>query len=83
MLKLDSKIQRAEVVHTGPELVAICAQLRADCAAIGHALAQREHTCCCALRSLPRAAMISGNRSRTCSQVSRPSLTWTGRHGLR
>jgi predicted nucleic acid-binding protein len=43
MLKLDSKIQRAEVVHTGPKLVAICAQLRADCAAIGHALAQREH----------------------------------------
>jgi predicted nucleic acid-binding protein len=43
MLKLESKIQRAEVVHSGPELVAICAQLRADCAAIGHALAQREH----------------------------------------
>jgi predicted nucleic acid-binding protein len=41
MLKLDSKIRRA--VHTGPELVAICAQLRADCAAIGHALSQREH----------------------------------------
>ncbi|MGO9322068.1 MAG: PIN domain-containing protein [Solirubrobacteraceae bacterium] len=39
MLKLNSKIQRAEVVHTGPELVAVCAQLRADCAA----LAQREH----------------------------------------
>jgi predicted nucleic acid-binding protein len=43
MLKLNNKIQRAEVVHTGPELVTICAQLRADCAAIGHALAQREH----------------------------------------
>ena len=43
MLKLDAKIQRAEVVHTGPELVLICAQLRADCAAAGHALAQREH----------------------------------------
>ena len=43
MLKLDSKIRRAEVVHIGPELVAICAQLRANCAAIGHALAQREH----------------------------------------
>jgi predicted nucleic acid-binding protein len=43
ILKLNSKIHRAEVVHTGPELVAICAQLRADCAAIGHALAQREH----------------------------------------
>jgi predicted nucleic acid-binding protein len=24
-------------------IVAVCAQLRADCAAIGHALAQREH----------------------------------------
>jgi tRNA(fMet)-specific endonuclease VapC len=43
MLKLESKIRRAEVIHTGPELVAICAQMRADCAAIGHALAQREH----------------------------------------
>jgi len=43
MLKLDAKIQRAEVVHTGPELVLICAQLRADCEARGHALAQREH----------------------------------------
>jgi tRNA(fMet)-specific endonuclease VapC len=43
MLKLDAKIQRAEVVHTGPELVLVCAQLRADCEAAGHALAQREH----------------------------------------
>jgi tRNA(fMet)-specific endonuclease VapC len=43
MRRLDAKIHRAEVVHTGPELVALCAQLRADCAAIGHALAQREH----------------------------------------
>ena len=33
----------AIVIDTGPELVTICAQLRADCAAIGHALAQREH----------------------------------------
>jgi hypothetical protein len=33
MLKLNAKIQRAEVVHTGPELVAICAtpgRLRRD-----------------------------------------------------
>jgi predicted nucleic acid-binding protein len=43
MLKLDAKIHRAEIVHTGPELVATCAQLRADCASIGHALAQSEH----------------------------------------
>ena len=26
-----------------PELVLVCAQLRADCEAIGHALGQREH----------------------------------------
>jgi predicted nucleic acid-binding protein len=37
------KIHRAQVVHTGPELVLICAQLRADCEAVGHALGQREH----------------------------------------
>ena len=43
MLKLDAKILRAEVVHTGPDLVLVCAQLRADCEAAGHALAQREH----------------------------------------
>jgi predicted nucleic acid-binding protein len=43
MLKLDTKINCAEVVHTGPELVLVYAQLRADCEATGHALAQREH----------------------------------------
>jgi predicted nucleic acid-binding protein len=43
MLRLDAKIQRAEVVHTGPELVLVCAQLRADCERVGHALAQHEH----------------------------------------
>jgi predicted nucleic acid-binding protein len=43
MLKLDAKIHRVEVVHTGPELVLVYAQLRADCEAAGHALAQREH----------------------------------------
>jgi len=43
MLTPEAKVHRAEVIHTGPELVALRAQLRADCAAIGHALAQREH----------------------------------------
>jgi len=43
MLKLEAKIQRVDVVHTGPELVHICPQLRADCKAAGHALGQREH----------------------------------------
>jgi predicted nucleic acid-binding protein len=63
MLKLNSKIQRAEVVHTGPELVAVCAQLRADCAALGHALAQREHN---ADRWIAATASRS-NRSRETS----------------
>ncbi|HSZ13869.1 MAG TPA: hypothetical protein VK790_07525 [Solirubrobacteraceae bacterium] len=55
MLKLNSKIQLAEVVHTGPELVAICAQLRADCAAIGHALRSSTVACVVVARRQPRA----------------------------
>jgi len=43
MLRLDAKIARAEIVHTGPELVMVYARLRADCEAQGHALGQREH----------------------------------------
>jgi predicted nucleic acid-binding protein len=44
MLRLEARIHQAEIVHTGPELVLIYAQLRADCEALGHALAQRAHT---------------------------------------
>lgn len=36
MLRLEAKTQRAEIVHTGPELVLVYAQLRADCEARGH-----------------------------------------------
>jgi predicted nucleic acid-binding protein len=43
MLKLDARIGAAEVVHSGPDLVATYAQLRVDCQHTGHALAQREH----------------------------------------
>lgn len=43
ILKLDARIQRAEVVHSGPELVDVCARLRVDCGRAGHALAAREH----------------------------------------
>ena len=43
MLKLEAKIQRVEVVHSGPELVAIYARLRADCEATGRALWQKAH----------------------------------------
>jgi predicted nucleic acid-binding protein len=43
MVALEARIGSAETVHTGPELIVTYAQLRADCARIGHALAQREH----------------------------------------
>ena len=43
MHRLESRIAAAETVHTGPELILVCARLRADCERIGHALAQREH----------------------------------------
>lgn len=41
--KLDAKIAAVEVVHSGDQLVANYARLRADCVQIGHALGQREH----------------------------------------
>jgi predicted nucleic acid-binding protein len=44
MLRMEAKIDRIEIVHSGPELVAVYAQLRADCVAAGHALGQKEHT---------------------------------------
>jgi predicted nucleic acid-binding protein len=44
MLRLEANIQRAEIVHTGPELVLVYARLRANCEARGHALAQRAHS---------------------------------------
>ncbi len=43
MLKLDVRLRYAEIIHTGPELVLVHAGLRADCEAVGHALAQRAH----------------------------------------
>jgi len=43
MLKLDTRINTAEIVHTGPDLFAAYAHLRVDCQRAGHALAQREH----------------------------------------
>jgi predicted nucleic acid-binding protein len=44
ILRMAAKIERVEVVHSGPELVAVYAQLRADCEAAGHALAHKAHT---------------------------------------
>lgn len=41
--KLDAKIAAVEVVHSGDELVATHARLRAEFVRAGHALGQREH----------------------------------------
>jgi len=38
------RVQRVEVVHSGPELAAVYAQLRANCEAAAHALGQKAHT---------------------------------------
>ena len=43
MRKLDAKIAAAQVVHSGEDLVATYAHLRAECVCLGHALGQREH----------------------------------------
>ena len=43
MVQLDARIREAEVVHTGPDLVAVYADLRVACQRAGHALSQREH----------------------------------------
>lgn len=40
---LEARINQAETVHSGPELVLVYAQLRADCERVGHALGQRDH----------------------------------------
>ena len=43
LAKLEATIQRAEIVHTGPDLILVYARLRVACRVAGHALAQREH----------------------------------------
>ncbi len=43
MRKLEARINEAETVHSGAELVLTYAKLRVDCERIGHALHQRDH----------------------------------------
>lgn len=40
---MDAEIARAEVVHTGTDLVRTHVELRVACERIGHALGQRDH----------------------------------------
>ena len=41
--RLEAEIARAQIVHTGTELVSAYAELRAACERNGHALGQRDH----------------------------------------
>lgn len=43
LLRLETMIAQAQVVHTGAELVDGAARLRASCVEAGHALGQSEH----------------------------------------
>lgn len=43
LLKLEARINAAEIVHSGPELIDGYARLRVACTRAGHALAQRNH----------------------------------------
>ena len=57
MRKLEARINEAEIVHSGPELVLTYAKLRVACERLGHALRQRDHDCrplSCCYRDSPR-----------------------------
>ena len=43
MARLEAEISRAEIVHTGPDLIDVYVGLRVACEQAGHALSQREH----------------------------------------
>lgn len=40
---MEAAISRIEIVHSGPELIRVYAELRVACQRAGHALSQREH----------------------------------------
>lgn len=41
--RVEAAISRIEIVHSGPELIRVYAELRVACQRAGHALSQREH----------------------------------------
>ena len=41
--RMEHEIAQTEIVHSGPELVEIYADLRVACQRVGHALSQRDH----------------------------------------
>jgi predicted nucleic acid-binding protein len=43
LLQVEARLDRVEIVHSGPDLIRVCAELRATCRAQGHPLAQPRH----------------------------------------
>lgn len=43
LARVEAEIARTEIVHSGPELISVYADLRVACYRAGHALGQREH----------------------------------------
>lgn len=41
--RMETEIDRTEIVHSGNDLIRVYAELRVACQRIGHALSQREH----------------------------------------
>jgi hypothetical protein len=72
MRKLEARINEAEIVHSGPELVLTYATLRVDCEHIGHALHQRDHDADPGLL-LPRFASASLSCRMTESSRTSPA----------
>jgi predicted nucleic acid-binding protein len=43
MRQLGARLEAAEIVHSGPELITVHAQLRVECRRVGHPLADKIH----------------------------------------
>lgn len=41
--RMETEIDRTEIVHSGSDMIRVYAELRVACPRIGHALSQREH----------------------------------------
>jgi hypothetical protein len=78
--KLAGRIGRAEIVHSGPELVVTEVRLRVSCERAGHALGQSEHT---ADRWIVAAALRLWACQRSLTTESSPTLPGVTRHRVR
>ena len=79
MVKLEAKIQRAGVVHTGPDLVLVHARLRAACEAVGTRSPSESTTRTGGSQLLPFASTFRWSRT-TGSSATSPDSCSSPRH---